>query len=60
MWRIDVFNFKDLDLKLPSGREEGANKFWIAGGKTAGGLLEAFVKPIPNNSDYVIKNQVIF
>ncbi|WP_442955492.1 hemagglutinin repeat-containing protein, partial [Pectobacterium sp. 1950-15] len=39
-----VFYIKKQDiknLKIPSGNELGANKFWLPGGKTSGGISEA-------------------
>ncbi|MFT3994449.1 MAG: hypothetical protein QM660_09085 [Dysgonomonas sp.] len=32
---------------MASGFESGANEFYIPGGKTAGGILEAVTDPIP-------------
>jgi len=31
---------------MPSGNEVGANEFWIPGGVTSGGILEATVDQI--------------
>lgn len=41
--RIDIQNPLDLNLKIPSGNEAGANDFWIPGGKLPTGGSEAVV-----------------
>ncbi|MFO0478925.1 MAG: hypothetical protein ACK50L_09165 [Bacteroidota bacterium] len=43
-YRIDVNN--PSGLRMPSGNEPGANEFWIPGGKTSGGIIEATVDQI--------------
>ncbi|ALO13843.1 hypothetical protein L21SP5_00163 [Salinivirga cyanobacteriivorans] len=43
-FRVDVDN--PSGLRMPSGNEPGANEFWIPGGKTSGGILEATVDQI--------------
>jgi hypothetical protein len=50
MSRIDIPNPKELDLRLPSGNEMGANKLWLPGGKTINGKVEAVVNRIPEGS----------
>lgn len=47
--RVDIFDISDLNLRMPSGNEEGANSYWLPGGFTMGGLPEAVVDPIPKN-----------
>ena len=40
--RIDIEDLSDLDLRLPSGNETGANSLWIPGGETSGEFLKQF------------------
>lgn len=47
-YRIDVST--PTGLRMPSGNELGANSFWLPGGKTSGGILEATVDQIPVGS----------
>ena len=47
MCRVDVQNPNELDLRIPSGNEEGANKFFTPGGFTSDGQAEAVINPIP-------------
>jgi hypothetical protein len=47
MSRVDVLNPKDFDLRMPSGNEVGANKFFTPGGYTAAGQPEAVINQIP-------------
>lgn len=51
--QIDVKNLEDLNLRLPSGNEMGANTHWLPGGYTDGGTIEAIIDQIPNNNDFV-------
>ena len=48
--RIDISNTFAHNRRLPSGNEAGANEYWIPGGLTSGGKLEAVVDPIPIGS----------
>ncbi|MCF8058650.1 MAG: hypothetical protein K9K67_05095 [Bacteriovoracaceae bacterium] len=41
--RIDVKNPRDFNVRIPSGREAGANPLWIPGGKLPDGSLEAVI-----------------
>ncbi len=45
--RIDAPNTPDLNIRIPSGNETGANKLWSPGGKTSGGIPEAITNTIP-------------
>jgi len=45
--RIDIEDLSDLDLRLPSGNETGANSLWITGGETSGGVPEAILNTVP-------------
>lgn len=45
--RIDIFDISDLNLRMASGNEDGANDFWLPGGFTMGAIPEAVVNPIP-------------
>ena len=53
--RIDISDLSDLNLRVPSGNEMGANEFWIPGGYTKGGIPEAIVDQIPI-TDVTINN----
>ncbi|KRW61694.1 type IV secretion protein Rhs [Pseudomonas sp. TTU2014-080ASC] len=52
--KIDIVNPKQLNLRVPSGNEAGANEYWIPGGKLPNGNSEAIIdvngkeKPILN------------
>ena len=50
--RIDVDS--PLGLRIPNGNEDGANSYWIPGGKTSGGILEAIVDQIQPGK-YIVK-----
>lgn len=39
--RIDIPKVRELNLRIPSGNEAGANDFWMPGGKLPNGNLEA-------------------
>ena len=41
--RVDIPNPSELNLRIPSGNEAGANAGWIPGGKLPNGNLEAVV-----------------
>ena len=43
----DALNTFELNIRIPSGNETGANKLWILGGKTSGGVPEAITNTIP-------------
>ena len=45
--RIDAPNTPELNIRIPSGNETGANIHWIPGGKTSGGVPEAITNTIP-------------
>ena len=45
--RIDVDDIAGLNIRMPSGNETGANKLWIPGGYTSGGVPEAISDTIP-------------
>ena len=44
---IEVTNPKELNLRLPTGNEEGANPLWLSGGKLPTGYDEAVIDNIP-------------
>ena len=52
--RIDIKDVTDLNLRIPSGNEYGANSHWIPGGYTEGGVPEAISDLIPNTTNKVI------
>lgn len=41
--RVDIPAPKDLNLRIPSGNEAGANEFWLPGGKLPNGNSEAVI-----------------
>ena len=41
--RVDVPQPRDLNLRIPSGNEAGANPLWIPGGRLPNGSLEAVI-----------------
>lgn len=45
----------NLNIRMPSGNETGANNLWIPGGKTSGGVPEAITDAIPLNETIVTK-----
>ena len=53
--RIDINS--PSGLRMPSGNEPGANEFWIPGGQTSGGILEATVDQIQTGT---YTKQIIF
>ena len=36
-----------MNIRIPSGNETGANKLWVPGGYTSGGVPEAITNTIP-------------
>ncbi len=56
--RIDIKNLDDLNLRIPSGNEAGANNHWIPGGKTDGGVSEAISDLIPNITSNVTVTEI--
>ena len=50
--RIDITNPSELNIRMPSGNEAGANSLWIPGGKLPDGSLEAVIdlKDAPINA----------
>lgn len=47
--RIDITPkaLKELNLRLPTGKEAGANSLFVPGGKTSGGISEGVVNGVP-------------
>lgn len=56
--RIDIDNLAELNLRIPSGNEAGANSHWIPGGKTDGGVSEAVTDLVPNNLNNVTITEI--
>ncbi len=48
--RIDINNSQNHNLRMATGREDGANTLWLPGGKTSEGFSEAVIDPIPITS----------
>ena len=51
--RLDFFDISDLNLRMASGNEEGANSYWLPGGFTMGAIPEAVVDPIPKERMHI-------
>lgn len=47
MVKIEIPNPKELNVRLPSGNEMGANSLWLPGGQLPTGYSEAVVNKIP-------------
>jgi hypothetical protein len=45
--RIDISDLSNLNKRMPSGNEIGANELWMPGGKTPAGYSEVVVDQIP-------------
>ncbi len=56
--RIDTDNVSGLNIRIPSGNETGANKLWIPGGNTSGGVPEAITDTIPLKDTTVTRIEV--
>ena len=50
--RVDIKSPKGL--RMPSGKEIGANMYWIPGGYTSGGIKEAVIDPAISGT-YIVK-----
>lgn len=46
--RVDIPN--PVNLRVPSGNEFGANRNFVPGGITSGGIREATIDPVPRGS----------
>lgn len=44
--RIDIINPKELQIRIPSGKEAGANNLWLPGGYLPTGYKEAVINPV--------------
>jgi len=47
--RVDIPPGSQKRLRMPSGFEEGANKLFLWGGYTSGGMPEAVIDPVPQD-----------
>ena len=56
--RIDVDTITELNIRIPSGNEAGANKLWIPGGVTSGGVPEAITDIIPLENATVTRLEI--
>ena len=43
--RIDIA--EPTGLRMPNSNEVGANEFWLPGGYTSGGIIEATIDQVP-------------
>ncbi|MBP3489312.1 MAG: hypothetical protein J6K53_13050, partial [Roseburia sp.] len=55
---VGIDNPSSYDISMPSGNEAGANSEWIPGGYTSGGVPEAVVHNVPNDSNVIDINTV--
>jgi len=51
--RVDIMNPENYNLRMPNGKEAGANENYIDGGYTSGGFPEAVIDQVPNNSENI-------
>jgi|GEM_PF-3549864 len=56
--RIDIADINGLNIRIPSGREDGVNEHWLPGGYTSGGVPEAVTDLVPNNEDNVTVREI--
>jgi hypothetical protein len=49
MCRVDVLELDELNIRMPSGNEIGANEYFTPGGFTKDGEMEAIINPIPKD-----------
>ena len=56
--RIDIKNLDGLNLRMPSGNEAGANRHWIPGGNTDGGIPKAVTDLIPNDPSNITVSEI--
>jgi RHS repeat-associated protein len=47
LMRVDVPNPMSQNARMPTGKETGANKMFVPGGRTSGGAPEIVVDPMP-------------
>lgn len=48
--RIDIPNPQQLNIRIPTGNEGGANELWLPGGRLPNGYSEAVLDAIPQGS----------
>lgn len=60
LMRVDIPNPKELNLRVPSGNEAGANDFWIPGGRLPDGALEAVINAGNISSDRYVQTPLLF
>jgi hypothetical protein len=53
IYRLDIFEPSNFDIRMPSGLEAGANPMYTPGGFTIGGIPEAVINQVPNNYNYL-------
>jgi hypothetical protein len=58
--RVDVnlSTMKNLNLRMPTGQESGANGQFVLGGKTSGGVTEGVVNGIPKKAPGVTQTTI--
>lgn len=50
MYRIDISNPQNYNLRSASSGISGANDLFIAGGKTSGGISEGTIDQVPKGN----------
>lgn len=45
--RVDIAPSDQISLRMATGKESGANKMWVPGESTSGGIPEAVIDPVP-------------
>jgi RHS repeat-associated protein len=50
IFRLDIDPSSQQRLRMPTGQETGANKLFVPGGYTSGGIPEAVIDPVPERS----------
>lgn len=50
MYRIDISNPQNYNLRSASSGISGANDLFIAGGKTSGGISEGIIDQVPKGN----------
>ena len=57
--RIDFPNPQNINVRMPTGNEAGANSNWIPGGKLASGHFEAVVTITDSDTSNFIQPRII-
>ncbi|MFD2726303.1 DUF6531 domain-containing protein [Hyunsoonleella rubra] len=55
LYKIDIDNPKNHNMRLPDSNNSGANELFVPGGKTSGGISEAVIDPVPTDQLVITK-----